>query len=228
MKKSRKQIGKTFKTLTIKEYKGSNENHVSLWMCVCSSCGVSGVYDFSTLKRHKVFTACITCKEKQKGFCAKGHDISLWGRTPGGGTCRACLRERNIFREYGITMDEYKALWEFQGGRCAICGRDISILAPGMPGWHVGTRTEVDHKHGTNLPKKQTVRGLLCGGRWAGCNRKLGRLDNITWLQNALNYITNPPAKQLFEKVSNEKILTVTTNTSSSIVTSSSEESKST
>ena len=74
-------------------------------------------------------------------------------------------------------------MWKYQNGQCAICGKDLKT-----------TRVEIDHKHGTKLPKRQTVRGLLCGGRYAGCNRKLGRLDNEAWLAAALRYVTNPPA----------------------------------
>ena len=50
------------------------------------------------------------------------------------------------------------------------------------------------------LPK--SVRGLLCPGRHgkAGqgcCNRLLGRVDNIEWLESSANYLKNPPAKSL-------------------------------
>ena len=34
-----------------------------------------------------------------------------------------------------------------------------------------------------------SVRGLLCAGRYAGCNRKLGRIDQIPWLENMLRYL---------------------------------------
>lgn len=47
-----------------------------------------------------------------------------------------------------------------------------------------------------------SVRGLLCPGRHgkAGsgcCNRLLGRVDNIEWLEASAAYLKNPPAKDL-------------------------------
>ena len=42
-----------------------------------------------------------------------------------------------------------------------------------------------------------SVRGLLCAGRYAGCNRKLGRIDQIPWLENMLKYLKDPPAQRL-------------------------------
>lgn len=48
----------------------------------------------------------------------------------------------------------------------------------------------------TALP--HSVRGLLCPGRYAGCNRKLGRIDNIPWLETILGYLKNPPARAIY------------------------------
>ena len=47
-----------------------------------------------------------------------------------------------------------------------------------------------------------SVRGLLCPGRHgkAGhgcCNRLLGRVDNVEWLEASAEYLKNPPAKGL-------------------------------
>lgn len=142
----------------------------------------------------KARKSCGQCLQRNsKPLCKKGHQLEEFGRDKNGG-CRACIRERNLIANYGITLADYRALWKAQDGKCAICRRPISIEPPGSPGWHEGTRIEVDHKHGTKLPKRQTVRGLLCGGRWAGCNRKLGRFDNPVWLKAALEYVLNPPA----------------------------------
>ena len=43
----------------------------------------------------------------------------------------------------------------------------------------------------------QSIRGLLCPGRHTGCNRLLGRVDKIDWLEKSLNYLKNPPASRL-------------------------------
>ena len=42
-----------------------------------------------------------------------------------------------------------------------------------------------------------SVRGLLCPGRYRGCNRLLGRIDDIHLLESFLAYLKNPPAKQI-------------------------------
>jgi len=69
-------------------------------------------------------------------------------------------------RLYGITVDDYYAMLEQQGGGCAICEAKI----PGMRHYKRNGRIEmfhVDHCHSTGK-----VRGLLCGA----CNRAIGYL----------------------------------------------------
>lgn len=89
---------------------------------------------------------------------------------------------RHVERTFGITGDQYRELYEFQDGRCAICRRATGA-----------TRAlAVDHDHETGV-----VRGLCCS--W--CNFELlGRLDTPA-LMRAIEYRLNPPAVQLFGKV---------------------------
>lgn len=47
----------------------------------------------------------------------------------------------------------------------------------------------------------QSVRGLLCPGRYRGCNRLLGRLDNPTLLRAFITYLEDPPAKKVLDKM---------------------------
>jgi hypothetical protein len=110
--------------------------------------------------------------------------------------CKACIKNRNLKREYGITLAEMQAVYDFQKGKCAICGKEFGSIIPGRSGFGKGMRIEVDHDHIKGQPKRKTVRGLLCGGRWAGCNRKLGRIDKILWLEKVLDYLRNPPAQE--------------------------------
>jgi len=42
-----------------------------------------------------------------------------------------------------------------------------------------------------------SVRGLLCPGRYTGCNRLMGRVDRIDWLKKVLVYLENPPAHSI-------------------------------
>lgn len=50
------------------------------------------------------------------------------------------------------------------------------------------------------LPR--SVRGLLCAGRYAGCNRKLGRIDNVPWLTSIITYLNDPPARKIVQDFS--------------------------
>jgi len=120
-----------------------------------------------------------------------------------------CCKERQLKFTYGITLAEYEALFAFQEGKCAICSKPLLMFKVPTPVKVAGGRAEVDHKHLTKkeinrmksyVPDKSLVRGLLCGGRWAGCNHKLGRVDDVDWLRNALSYVENPPAQQFFKK----------------------------
>lgn len=85
--------------------------------------------------------------------------------------------EQRIREIYGITADEYWAIYEYQGGVCYICRR-----ANGKR-----KRLSVDHCHKTG-----TVRGLLC----TACNRNvLGHLrDELEAFDRCLDYLESPPA----------------------------------
>jgi len=79
-------------------------------------------------------------------------------------------RDYHLRTTYGITMDDYKELFDAQNGLCAICNK------PPVNGRNL----DVDHDHETN-----EVRGLLC----TSCNRVCGYLDNKDWLDTALKYL---------------------------------------
>jgi hypothetical protein len=81
---------------------------------------------------------------------------------------------RMVEKTYGITGEQYWALYEAQGGRCAICR------------WASGKvkRLAVDHDHETGR-----VLGLLCGR----CNVNRGFYGNeslVRWIE----YNLDPPA----------------------------------
>lgn len=116
--------------------------------------------------------------------------------------CVTCVRERRaatrrtahgryVEATYGITENEYWALYEAQGGRCYICQR-----ATGR-----SKRLAVDHDHSC-CPETpacgRCVRGLLC----KLCNRDvLGHLrDSIEALQRGIDYLTNPPARRVLTR----------------------------
>ena len=74
---------------------------------------------------------------------------------------------------YGLSLEDFNAILENQGGGCAICGNS--------PDGSCGSRMVVDHCHKTN-----TVRGILCDL----CNTALGKFhDNIGKLEKAIDYL---------------------------------------
>ena len=82
-------------------------------------------------------------------------------------------------RAYGLTVADYEALVEKQGGRCACCG----ATEPGRG--HV--RWCVDHDHKTGQ-----IRGLLCHR----CNAGIGLLgDDLESVMRAVVYLqrSGPP-----------------------------------
>jgi len=163
-----------------------------LWRCVCD-CGNVEIVSSARLLRGRS-DRCTVCVEKEKHprFCANGHDVLIWGRKHS--NCNGCVKERHLKRNYGIGLEDFKKMYKHQNGLCAICGtplRDYEDIES------MGKRAEVDHEHTETVPKRQTVRGLLCGGAWQGCNKILGHVDDIRWLRKAVEYVENPPARQV-------------------------------
>lgn len=89
-------------------------------------------------------------------------------------------RARRWETVYGITADEYWAIYEHQGGVCAICRRATGTYK----------RLAVDHDHATG-----EVRGLCC----RSCNRDvLGHArDDIEFFERAISYLLHPPARSV-------------------------------
>lgn len=83
-------------------------------------------------------------------------------------------RDWYLRANYGITLEDYEAMLEKQGGTCAICESSI----PGGNG-----AFSVDHCHSTGK-----VRGLLC----RLCNSGLGHFrDSPGLLYRAVEYLRN-------------------------------------
>lgn len=77
------------------------------------------------------------------------------------------------FKKYGLTVEQYDAMFAAQGGKCAICGTttpraDVADFC-------------VDHDHETGA-----VRGLLC----FACNAGIGQMqDSTRILLSAVDYL---------------------------------------
>ena len=80
-------------------------------------------------------------------------------------------RRYRLKTQYNLTLEDYEAMHEAQGGGCAICGEAEDT----------GRLLAVDHDHETGL-----VRGLLC----TRCNTGLGLFrDNPDLLDAAREYL---------------------------------------
>ena len=79
-------------------------------------------------------------------------------------------RKAHLRHAYGITIEEYNALFIKQNGVCAICHNSPN-----------GKSLHVDHDHNTG-----EIRGLLC---WK-CNAMLGNAgDSIKTFESAVQYL---------------------------------------
>lgn len=111
-----------------------------------------------------------------------------------GPRCATCHRDRKkaaarasharwILKTYGLTIEQYEALYEAQGGVCYICRRATGKVR----------RLAVDHDHKTGY-----VRGLLC----KPCNSVLAHIrDDTQTLHRTIEYLVNPPAFYVIGKV---------------------------
>jgi hypothetical protein len=102
-----------------------------------------------------------------------------------GSRCRSCNSEAahgaRIEKVYGITPEEYAALFKLQDGRCYICRRQTK------------KRLAVDHDHKTGQ-----VRGLLCADNDRGCNHAiLGNIRDLAMAKRIVEYLEYPPYERL-------------------------------
>lgn len=108
-----------------------------------------------------------------------------------GPRCATCLRAlkkaqkraahgRWILKTYGLTLEQYEALYEAQGGVCWICQRATGKVR----------RLAVDHDHATGY-----VRGLLC----KPCNSVLAHFrDDQAAAWRCYDYLAgNEPAPEV-------------------------------
>ena len=112
---------------------------------------------------------CTRCEIRKKNCAFSKRSRSSTGLQA---WCRACQREDKLQSRYGISSEDYQALYDKQWGVCALCER----------GEHEMNRELcIDHCHDTNR-----IRGLLC----FDCNTSLGKLgDNVEGLTKALEYL---------------------------------------
>lgn len=94
-------------------------------------------------------------------------------RTPGE------ARKRHLKHRYKLTPEQFEELKAAQGGKCAVCGRELEP----------GKRTNIDHNHACCPGKRscgKCIRAILCGS----CNRGIGYLqDSPEILLSAVQYL---------------------------------------
>lgn len=89
------------------------------------------------------------------------------------------VKDGQLRAKYGITIDQYEAMFAAQGGACAICGEtSLGLDAHGKRMTHF----PVDHDSETGI-----VRGLLCGR----CNVGIGQFRHRSHLlRSAIRYLS--------------------------------------
>lgn len=88
---------------------------------------------------------------------------------------------------YGITEQEYQAIFTAQAFRCYICRRATGATR----------RLSVDHDHATG-----EVRGLLC----RPCNTHLGHIrDDVEAARRVAAYLENPPAREVLRRLREDR-----------------------
>lgn len=123
-----------------------------------------------------------TCKDCGKGTeapepgprCSRCHKV----KKKADGTRRWAA---SLMKKYGLTEEQYWAMYAEQGGKCALCQRATGRTK----------RLAVDHDHKTGL-----ARGLACGP----CNREvIGILagDDPEYFRRGYIHLTNGAAKRL-------------------------------
>lgn len=85
----------------------------------------------------------------------------------------AKAKERMLKSRYGLSLEEYEAMYSAQNKCCAICSKELPL--GGTKGLYV------DHSHTTGV-----VRGLLC----SGCNSAIGKLkEDRDIFERAMKYL---------------------------------------
>lgn len=134
----------------------------------CKKCGVHKAPDDFYKHKHNATGRDGTCKE-----CRRLADREKYAANP---DARNYRQKRST---YGLSQEEFLAMYEKQEGKCAICETHICLPREGC-----GTKStaNIDHIH----DKTRKVRGLLCGR----CNMGLGIFgDGEELLERALNYV---------------------------------------
>lgn len=100
-------------------------------------------------------------------------------------------RYAHVARQFGITADEYVALYEYQGGTCALPRCRATGASRALAVEHDHDLAKL-HDHPDDKACRHCVRGLVCyvHNYWL-----LGRL--VGDLQDGLDYLDDPPFQRM-------------------------------
>lgn len=126
--------------------------------------------------------SCKDCGSTTRALKAPGPRCATCHRARKKAT-REAAHGRWILKTYGITSEQYEALYEAQGGTCYICQRAKGVTK----------KLAVDHDHLSGW-----VRGLTC----SVCNSWLAHCrDSPDMAYRAGDYLVDPPAYRVIGKV---------------------------
>jgi len=136
----------------------------------CTRCGIEKpLAEFAKHKYAKIdghLNQCSVCRNKYQSDYGKKNRVRRREYV------RFHSRKHVLKKQYKLTIEDYTNLYNSQGGKCAICDKEIALMAHS---------THVDHCHISGK-----VRGVLC----RLCNQGLGSFkDNEESLRKAINYL---------------------------------------
>jgi hypothetical protein len=133
-------------------------------MKICSKCGIEKPLTDYHKRSNRPCGVRSQCKE-----CYKEYPVNLKRR-------KGYMRQYDLNKSYGITVDQYNELYNNQNGKCAICDKTVEEK-------HKGRKKNlcIDHCHDEGF-----IRGLLCDS----CNRGIGLFeDDPELLLKAATYL---------------------------------------
>lgn len=139
----------------------------------CSKCG--------KLKELNAFHNRKNSSDGKRSACRKcinKDNLEHYHQHRKGNTHRVVSYRYNIKQRYGLTEDQFSALYYDQNGCCAICDVGLENIFEGTE----GEQPAIDHCHDT-----LEIRGMLC----RKCNSGIGLLgDTLDGVLKAVEYLT--------------------------------------
>lgn len=149
----------------------------------CTKCNLTKSINSFSKDKKKSDGFCSQCKDCQNGDKKRNNEArkKYYQRNKASilGELRqkykadpVAAKNRDLKKTYGIDIDQYNAMLQFQNGSCAICKKHSSTFKKSLA---------VDHCHVSGK-----IRGLLC----INCNRAVGNLkDSIDLAKSLISYL---------------------------------------